>query len=76
MPDAAERYAEAFRALCRNSIAEYAAGVIGETDEYLRVNRAMASARAERGVPWWRRWLIERRILRELDYWKHTGGWG
>lgn len=68
---AAERYEQAFRALCQNAIDEYAADVTEETDEYLRVNRAVGPAR--RGVPWWRRWLIDRRVIRELDYWALTG---
>jgi hypothetical protein len=75
MPDAG-RYAEAFRAMCLNGIDEYAAGITDETGEYLRLNRAMGEAREQLGVPWWRRWLIERRILRELDYWNRTGGYG
>jgi hypothetical protein len=70
----AQRYARARRALCLNSIADYAAGVVWETDEFLRFNRAVAEA--ERGVPWWRRWWIDRRILRELDYWNRMGGTG
>lgn len=32
----AERYEQAERALCENSMAEYAAGITEETDEYLR----------------------------------------
>ena len=71
---AAERYEQAFRALCQNSIEEYAAGIHYETDEYLRVNDAIYEA--ERGVPWWRRILIDRRVIRKLDYWNHTGGTG
>lgn len=69
-----ERYRRAFRALCENSIAEYAAGTIGETPEYLAANDEVAEAK--RYVPWWRRALIDRRIIRELDYWTRTGGNG
>jgi hypothetical protein len=68
---AIERYEEAFRALCQNAIDEYAAGTDVETDEYLRVNLAVTGAR--RGVPWHRRWLADRRVIRELDYWARTG---
>lgn len=68
---AAERYEQRFRALCQNYIDEYAAGIDYETDEYLRVNRAIPEAR--RGVSWWRRILIDRRVIRELDYWARTG---
>lgn len=71
---AARRYEEARRALCHNGIREYAAGVTHETDEFLLLNRAVA--RAERGVSWWRRALIDRRVLRELDYFKRMGGQG
>lgn len=67
----AERYEQAFRALCQNAIDEYAAGIDYETDEYLRVNRAIPEAR--RGVPQWRRILIDRRVIGELDYWALTG---
>jgi hypothetical protein len=68
---AAAGYEEAFRALCQNAIDEYAAGIDAETDEYLRVNLAIPGAR--RGVPHWRRWLIDRRVISELDYWARTG---
>lgn len=64
----ATEYEQAFRALCENSIEEYAARVTEETPGFLRANRAVHEA--ERGVSWWRRWLIDRRVLRELDYWK------
>jgi hypothetical protein len=49
--------------------AEAMARVVALEDEpeFLRLNREVAEA--ERGVSWWRRWLISRRILRELDYW-------
>jgi hypothetical protein len=68
---AAERYGQAFRALCQNAIDEYAAMLDTETDEYLRVNLAVIDA--EHGVSWVRRWLIDRRVIRELDYWARTG---
>jgi len=64
---AIERYTKARRALDVNAIEEYEAGIDWETPEFLRLNREVAGA--ERGVSWWRRWLIDRRILRELDYW-------
>jgi len=64
---AIERYAAASRALDLNSITEYAAGILDETPEFLELNQEVADAEA--GVPWWRRALIDRRILRELDYW-------
>lgn len=67
----AERYEQAFRALCQNAIDEYAAGIDEETGEYLRVNLAVYEAR--RGVSLWRRVLIDRRVIRELDYWARTG---
>jgi hypothetical protein len=69
---AAERFARAFRALCQNCIEEYAAGVTGETPESGPLNDAVIDAK--RDVPRWRRALISRRILRELDYWNRTGG--
>ncbi len=69
---AAERYAKARRALDTNAIEDYAAGIDYETPEFLRLNRAVFDA--ERGVPWWRRALIDRRILRELDYWNRMRG--
>lgn len=69
-PQAAARYAAARRALDLNSIAEYEACVQDETPEFLRLNRAVIAA--ERGVPWWRRWLIDRRILRDLRYWERV----
>jgi hypothetical protein len=65
---AIERYTNARRALCENSIADYTAGIGYETPEFLRLNRAVSEAEA--AVPWWRRWLIDRRILRELGYWE------
>lgn len=68
---AIERYERAFRALCQNAIDEYAAGIETETSEYNRVNSAAADAKY--GVPRWRRWLINRRVIRELDYWVRTG---
>ena len=69
---AIERYTAARRALDENALADHAAGIAWETDEFLRLNRAVADA--ERGVPWWRRWAIDRRILRELDYWNRMRG--
>jgi hypothetical protein len=60
--------------MCELSMKEYAAGVIGETTESGPLNDAVIDA--ERGVPAWRRWLVQRRIVRELDYWNHTGGTG
>lgn len=65
---AEERYAAARRALDVNAIDDYAAGIRGETPEFLRLNHAVAEA--ERGVSWWRRALIDRRVLRELNYWE------
>lgn len=64
---AIDRYTAASRALDLNSITEYAAGITDETPEFLELNQEVADAEA--GVPWWRRALIDRRILRELDYW-------
>ena len=64
---AIDRYTAARRALDLNSIEEYAAGILDETPEFLELNQEVADAEA--GVPWWRRALIDRRILRELDYW-------
>ncbi len=69
---AIERYTKARRALDVNAIEEYEAGIDWETPEFLRLNREVADA--ERGVSWWRRWLISRRILRELDYWDRMEG--
>lgn len=69
---AAERYAAARRALCESNIADVAAGIDEETPEFLRLNHEVIVA--ERGVPWWRRELIDLRILRELDYWRRMGG--
>jgi hypothetical protein len=68
---AAGRYAAAFRAQCENDIADVAAGINYETPEFARRNRACFEA--EQSVPRWLRWLIDRRILRELDYWNRTG---
>lgn len=69
---AVERYAEARRALDENSIAEYMAGIDYETGTFRRLNRDVWEA--EPGVPWWHRWLIDHRILRELDYWQRMRG--
>jgi hypothetical protein len=69
---AAGRYAAARRALSEHAIASYAAGICYETPEFLRLNQAVIDA--ERGVPWWRIWLIDRRVLRELNYWDHMRG--
>jgi hypothetical protein len=68
------RYAQARRALCLNSIEDYAAGINYETARFRELNRDVWEA--EPGVPRWRRWLIDRRILRELDYWNRMGGTG
>lgn len=67
----ADHYAGVMRALCLNAIAEYAAGVDSETPEFRQINRAVAMA--ERRVPAWHRAIIDRRILRELDYWRRIG---
>ena len=71
---AAAWYEEALRALCKNSIAEHAAGIGWETQEFLALNREAGDAR--RGVSWWRQRLIVRRVVRELDYWNRMGGTG
>jgi hypothetical protein len=68
----AERYAKARRALDVNAIADYAAGIDWETPEFLLLNDEVADAK--RGVSWWQRALIDRRILRELDYWHRMRG--
>jgi hypothetical protein len=68
---AVERYMKARRALDENAIRDYHAGIDWETPEFLRLNRAVFEA--GRGVPWWRRWLIDRRVERELDYWNRMG---
>jgi hypothetical protein len=72
MSGAIERYAAARRALDVNAIEEYEARIDRETPEFRRLNRAVAEA--ERHVSWWRRALIDRRILRELNYWERMGG--
>ena len=64
---AIERYEQTHRALFRNAIEEYAAGIDEETPEFLALNRA--AWEAEAGMPRWRRWLIDRRLCRELNYW-------
>jgi hypothetical protein len=74
IPAALRRYAAAERALCENSITEYAAGTDEETPEYLHANNEAAAAHAS--VPWCLLWLTElisRRIVRELDYFNRTG---
>jgi hypothetical protein len=50
------RYAEAVRALCENSIAEYMAGIDWETPRFLELNAVVAVAEAF--VPAWRQRLI------------------
>jgi hypothetical protein len=69
---AVERYAQARRALNESGLEEHAAGIDWETPEFLRLNHAVIEA--ERDVPWWQRWLIDRRILHELDYWNCMRG--
>jgi hypothetical protein len=69
---AAGRYARAFRALCQNAIEEYDAGTTGETPESGPLNDAVIGTK--RSVPRWRRALISRPILRELDYWNRMRG--
>ena len=69
--DRLRRYAASRRALFENAIADYAAGINYETPEFLRLDDE--AAEAERGVPRWLCVLIDRRIVRELDYWNRTG---
>lgn len=71
---AVRRYATATRSLCENGITEYAAGVRGETPEFLRLNRQAAAA--EPGVPAWLRSLIDWHVVRRLRYFERTGGTG
>jgi hypothetical protein len=68
-PSAAARYATAVRALCEWSIENYAAGRCDEPPSEL--NDAVLEA--ERHCPFWRQTFIDRRIVRELDYWNRTG---
>jgi hypothetical protein len=68
------RYARAERALCELSVAEYEAGITGETPESVRVNRDVIAAAG--AVPRPLRWLTriaDWRIIRGLDYWRRTG---
>lgn len=69
---AAAGYERAFRALCENAIEEYDAGVTEETPGSTRLNSAVIDAK--RRVPRWRRWFVQRRVVRELDYWNRTDG--
>lgn len=74
--NSAKTYEQARRALDQNALDEHADGVTGETPEFLRLNAEVA--RLEKTVSWWRRWLIDRRVLRELDYWermRYPQGW-
>lgn len=51
--DPVEKLKAAKAALRANQRAEQAAGITHETDEYLRLNRAVIEA--EKDVAWWRR---------------------
>jgi hypothetical protein len=62
----AQRYAEARRALNENYLADMAAGIREETDEYLRLNDECWDA--EQALPRWRSWLIDRRVSREQRF--------
>ena len=64
---AIRRYTAARRALDENSLAEYAAGVTGETPDFLAANRE--AHEAGRALSAWRRRRIAARVARELDYW-------
>ena len=66
--DAAERYERARQALGERAVAERAAGVLWQTPEFRELARDVWEA--EPGVPWWRRRLIGRRVLRELAHHK------
>jgi 2-hydroxychromene-2-carboxylate isomerase len=68
----AGRYASARRALYVAAIEDHAAGAVYETARSAGLYRAALAAGA--GVPAWRRRRIDRRILRELDFWNRTGG--
>jgi hypothetical protein len=61
----------ATRALDENSLAEYAAGVEGETGVFLWLNNEVHETEAK--LPWALRpvirWFIDRKIIRELGYW-------
>lgn len=72
--NAARRYETAFQAMCENSIADYAAGIDYETERSGVLNSAVINAAP--GVAAWRRWLIQRRVIRALDYWQQMGGTG
>ena len=63
-PDA---YLAARRRLNALDLTEAEAGVFEETPEFLAANAAVGDAEA--GVPFWLRWSIDRRVLREQDYW-------
>lgn len=65
----AERYEAAFRAMCEDSIERNQA----ESDEEPPSHLNNAVLETERDVPRWRRALIDRRVLRELDYWNRSG---
>jgi hypothetical protein len=69
---AIERYTTTHRALFANTIEEYTAGIDHETPEFLALNRA--AYEAEACLPRWRRYLIDRRLCRELDYWNRMRG--
>jgi hypothetical protein len=65
----AARYEAAIRALCEWGIENYAAGRCEEPPSEL--NDAVIEA--ERHCPFWRQTFIDRRIVRELDYWNRIG---
>lgn len=65
----ATRYEAAVRALCEWSIEDYAAGRCDEPPS--KLNDAVLEA--GRHVALWRQFFIDRRIVRELDYWNRIG---
>jgi hypothetical protein len=68
------RHVRAERALARNAIADYEAGITWETPDYHQANDE--SEAADRAVPRWLRWAREPiwwYIARDLDYWRRTG---
>jgi len=70
-PAAVARYDSARRALNANYLADVEAGRLEETDEFLRLNRAVADA--ECFVPRWLVWMTDQRILRETNFWARLG---
>jgi hypothetical protein len=75
MTSAMDRYKTIRRAMNESAISDWEAGIDYDTPEAVWLSRELVEA--ERRLPWWRGWVADWRIHRQLMAWaRHRGPFG